>query len=80
MWTITLNGEQFEVLPARMKKLEPGVALCWRDHRRAYRFLCKDGNDYIMRNMRYPDNFEAFSESIVEREFHPIVRIGEGGN
>ena len=75
MQTVMVNGVKYQVLPAGRKALEHGEMLYWREHRRAYRFMCLDGDDYIMRNARHPDLFDVLSRDVVEGELQPITPI-----
>ena len=75
MNTVIVNGMRHEVLPLSEAGPELGSVLLWRDHRRVYRLLCRDGDEYVMRNVRHPTVFEAFPISIVEHEFCPIRLI-----
>ena len=68
-----VNGQKYDVVRLRKEDLVPGVFVREAVGRRAYRVLCIDGEEIVMRNLRKPALFEAVSLSDIDRDFRKLL-------
>ena len=59
MMRVTVNGERFEAVPLNEGDVRPGALVRWKESRKAYRIVCLDEDDVILRNMRNTSLLEA---------------------
>lgn len=59
---VVVNGEDYVVGGAITGQIRKNMLARETRNRNAWRVICLDGGDVILRNMRSPDSFEAVSE------------------
>jgi hypothetical protein len=67
--TIRINGREFRARPMREGEAAHGALLRDRNGRNVYRYLCDDGAEAVLRNVRRPERFEAWDASRLARDF-----------
>ena len=64
---VIVNGRRYSTAPMTEEDMRPGAFIRWKESRRAFRIVCIDGDDVILRNIRKPNLLEAVaSGSLVE--------------
>ncbi len=66
--TVTVNGKRYEAVRLSARDLKPGALVRYRENRKAYRIVCFDGEDAVLRNMRKPSLLEAEPRDALLRE------------
>ena len=72
--TIVLGGKRYEVRRTREGDLAPGSYFRDRFGRNVYRFLCMDGDDMILRNVRTPGLIYAQPVDSLFDEYLFVIR------
>ena len=59
MMRVVVNGNNYETLTMNADDIRPGSFVRWKESRKAYRIVCLDEDDVILRNMRNTSLLEA---------------------
>ena len=65
MRSITLNGTKRSVRVLREEDLAPGTLVCGREFRSAYRIVCEDEGQLVLRNLRRPNLLVAWDPGTI---------------
>ena len=76
MMRVTVNGERFEAVPLNEGDVRPGALVRWKESRRAFRIVCLDGDDVILRNLRKRDLLEATPKRTMMQECWLLTPAG----
>lgn len=67
--TVMFNGEPREARPLTERDMAQGTLLRHCSGRATYRLLCRDGDEAVLRNVRYPDRIAAWPVEALARDF-----------
>ena len=78
MMKVVVNGNNFEALAMSADDVRPGSLVRWKESRRAYRIICLDEGDAILRNLRNPRLLEVEPAHMLVRNCWLLVPESQG--
>ena len=76
MMRVVVNGNNYETLTMNADDIRPGSFVRWKESRRAFRIVCLDGDDVILRNLRKRDLLEATPKRTMMQECWLLTPAG----
>lgn len=73
MKLVTVNGKPHKLRSMTTADLKPGTLIRPFENRSVYRIVCRDGEEYIVRNVRYAGLIEAVEADEIVSRYHCVV-------
>lgn len=77
MRKITVNGKAYTMRPLYLEDVVPGTLVCGCYVRKAYRILMRDGDEWIIRNLRHPDLVDVATTEWILENCDYMIHDGE---
>lgn len=75
-YKVTVLGKRYSCKALEKRDVKPGALIRWQVNRSAYRIVCLDGDDAILRNLRSPHLLEAVPAASLLSESWRLVPEG----
>ena len=75
MKLVTVNGKPHKLRAMTAKDLKAGTLIRPFENRSVYRIVCQDGDEYIIRNVRYAGLIDAVEPDEIVSRYHCVVPV-----